>query len=185
MTHLVVQLDPEKKSCQADPIYLQALLMGKWIVDFQWFQASLDNKEFISETDYVAEGSHDCRTHAPTKAKENFSCRRPRLFDGCHIFLQGLFSAPYPSKPDLISLLKAGGAVILRREPDPESIPIAEQRIPYHAKKGSLLEKCSHFLIFQEGVKEPALKYNMNHCKSLPAAWLMECIKNFELIEPF
>ena len=185
VTHLVVQLDPEKKSCGSDPIYLQAILMGKWIVDFHWFQASLESKEFLPETDYVAKGSHDCRTNAPTKAKENFSSRRPRLFDGCHIYLKGLFSEPYPSKADLMSLLKSGGANILRREPDPESIPKAEQRIPYHVKKGSSLEKCSHYIIFQEGLKEPELKYNMNHCKSLPAVWLLECIKNFELIEPF
>ena len=185
VTHLVVQLDPEKKSCGSDPIYLQAVLMGKWIVDFHWFQASLESKEFLPETDYVAKGSHDCRTNAPTKAKENFSSRRPRLFDGCHIYLKGLFSEPYPSKSDLMSLLKSGGANILRREPDPESIPKAEQRIPYHVKKGSSLEKCSHYIIFQEGLKEPELKYNMNHCKSLPAVWLLECIKNFELIEPF
>ena len=185
VTHLVVQLDPEKKSCGSDPIYLQAVLMGKWIVDFHWLQASLESKIFLSETDYVAEGSHDCRTNAPTKAKENYSCRRPRLFDGCHIYLKGLFSEPYPGKADLMSLLKSGGATILRREPDPESIPKAEQRIPYHVKKGSSLEKCSHYIIFQEGLKEPELKYNMNHCKSLPAVWLLECIKNFELIEPF
>jgi hypothetical protein len=33
--------------------------------------------------------------------------------------------------------------------------------------------------------KEPALKYNMAHVKSLPAAWLFECFHNFEIVENF
>ena len=41
-------------------------------------------------------------------------------------------------------------------------------------------------MLFQEGgPKEPELKYNMSHVKSLPAAWLFECINNFEIVEEF
>ena len=86
---------------------------------------------------------------------------------------------------ELTNLLKSGGATILRREPDPESIPPEEQRLPYHVEPESALSKCSHFIIYQEGPKEPILKYDMSHCKSLPLAWLLECIKNFALIPPF
>jgi hypothetical protein len=35
------------------------------------------------------------------------------------------------------------------------------------------------------GAKEPELKYNMSHVKSLPALWLFECINNFEIVENF
>ena len=122
---------------------------------------------------------------APGRAQNNFANRRPRLFDGCHIFLKGDFEAPYPSKLELWNLLKNGGATVLRREPDPECIPKEEQRLPYHAGTDNALSKCSHFIIYQEGVKEPILKYDMTHCKTLPIAWLFECIKNFELIPPF
>ena len=124
-------------------------------------------------------------TGAPSRAQINYASRRPRLFDGCHIFLKGLFDKPYPSKMELTNLLKSGGATILRREPDPESIPPEEQRLPYHVEPESALSKCSHFIIYQEGPKEPILKYDMSHCKSLPLAWLLECIKNFALIPPF
>jgi hypothetical protein len=124
-------------------------------------------------------------TGAPSRAQINYVSRRPRLFDGCHIFLKGLFDKPYPSKMELTNLLKSGGATILRREPDPESIPPEEQRLPYHVEPESALSKCSHFIIYQEGAKEPILKYDMSHCKSLPLAWLLECIKNFALIRPF
>ena len=79
-----------------------------------------------------------------------------------------------------------GGAVVLKREPDPESIPPAEKKRPYHSPPGGPLANCSHYIIYQEGSKsEPMIKYNMNHVKSLPAAWLFECIHNFKLVDPF
>ena len=38
----------------------------------------------------------------------------------------------------------------------------------------------------QEGAgTEPKLKYNMRHIRSLPAAWLFECLNNHQLVEPF
>ncbi len=58
--------------------------------------------------------------------------------------------------------------------------------VPYHASSTSLAN-CSHFIIYQEGSadSEPLLKYNMQHIRSLPAAWLFECIDNFKIAEPF
>ena len=114
---------------------------------------------------------------APSRAQSNFASCRPRLFYGCHIYLKGQFDKPYPSKGDLTNLLRNGGATILRREPDPENIPPEEKRVPHHVEPNSPLSKCSHFIIYQEGGKEPILKYDMEHCKSLPLAWLFECIK--------
>ena len=183
-THVILNLDAEKKSCEADSVYAKALLTGKWILDFEWLNQSFKEKRFVEEMDYIAHGSHDCRTNAPEKAQENYSCRQPRLFDGFHVYLKGRFSDPY-SKTELTGLLKTGGAIVLSREPDPEYIPRKEQRVPYHAKRKSSMEKCSHLIIFQEGRDEPQLQYNMNHVKSLPAVWLMECIKNFAIVEPF
>ena len=122
---------------------------------------------------------------APSRAQSNFASCRPRLFYGCHIYLKGQFDKPYPSKAELTNLLKSGSATILRREPDPENIPLEERRLPYHVDQNSPLSKCSHFIIYQEGPKEPLLKYDMKHCKTLPLAWLFECIKNFALIPPF
>lgn len=185
VTHLLVNLNEDTASCQPDFQYFHSVLTGKWIVDFKWFEASVKTGSFHSETDFVANGCHDCRTGAPSLSKSNASNRLPRLFDGCHFYLTGLFQAPYPSKSDLINLLKDGGATILRREPDPEFIPVEEQKMPYHSKMGSSLAKCSHFIIYQEGLKEPLLKYNMDHIKTLPTAWLFECIKNFAIVEPF
>jgi BRCA1-associated RING domain protein 1 len=183
VTHVIVNLDPDTNSCNEDLTYHMAILMGKWILDNQWLVHSFDN--LVDETPFMASGSRGCLTGAPTSARSNFSSRRPRLFDGCHIYLLGTFSRPYPSKAEMLSLLKAGGAVILSREPNPEAV-LEEQRLPYHVRSDSLLDKCSHFIIYQEGSeKEPLLKYNMPHIKSLPAAWLFMCINNFFLVDPF
>lgn len=185
VTHVLVDLEREKMSCANDLTYLNSIVMGKCIVSYEWLEESQSSGSFGDEEEFMAKGCHDCCTGAPALAKNNFSSRKPRLFDGCHIYLQGAFSDPYPSKTDFTALLKAGGAVILRREPDPEAIPPEEQRRPYHARADSPIEKCSHFIIYQEGHKDPLLKYDMTHLKSLPAAWLVECIKNFSLVDPF
>ena len=126
----------------------------------------------MPEEDYVLSGvsGSDCDPHrgAPLRAAENsLRRRRPLLFDGCHFFLQGSFSPSAPlSKADLARVLRAGGAAVLAREPDPEAIPEDERRLPYHADKEHPLEKCSHYIVYQdgcakEGIKEPLMKYNM------------------------
>jgi len=47
-----------------------------------------------------------------------------------------------------LQILKLGGANVLKREPNPESIPPNESTIPFHAKADSSLSKCSHLIIF-------------------------------------
>ncbi len=185
VSHVIVNLDKDRKSCEPDMTYFMAVLTGKWIVDFDWLKTSVELGDFVAEDPYMASGCHDCCTNGPMQSKNNASNRLPRLLDGCHIYLQGQFGYPYPSRAELSELLKMGGATLLRREPDPESIPPDELRVPYHAPPNSPLSKCSHFIIYQEGPKEPLLKYDMKHFKSLPAAWLFECIKNFSLVDPF
>ena len=185
VTHVLVDLNPETASCPADHVYYESILMGKWILDIEWFQASIQAGRLIDEIDYIADGCHDCRTGAPSLAMTNYSNRRPKLFEGCHIYLHGKFDGPYPDKPEVIKMLKRGGAFVMKREPDPEFIPENEKKLPYHIKADSPLSKCSHYIIYQEGYREPLLKYDMEHVKSLPMAWLIECIKNFTIVAPF
>lgn len=74
---------------------------------------------------------------------------------------------------------------MLTREPDPEMIPDSEKKLPYHAKKNGSLVKCSHYIVYEEDTKkEPLIKYDMEHIKSLPLSWIFQCIEQFELIEP-
>ena len=185
VTHVVVNLHPERGSCTADLIYFTSILMGKWIVDYKWFEECLKEDNFVDEKEYSTKGSHDCLVDASSMARKNLFQRKPRLFDGCHFYFKGQFSDPYPVKVDLMALIKSGGGVVLKREPDPEGIPSDERRLPYHSRFNSPLAQCSHYIIYQEGLKEPLLKYDMKHVKSLPTAWMIECIKTFSLVDPF
>lgn len=71
------------------------------------------------------------------------------------------------------------------REPDPENLPVAEKTVPHHAEQNSSLSKTSHIILYQEGGKrEPLLKYNMEHVKTIPLIWFLQCILHHQLLEP-
>ncbi|XP_026318490.1 BRCA1-associated RING domain protein 1-like isoform X2 [Hyposmocoma kahamanoa] len=86
------------------------------------------------------------------------------------------------TKQILTKLVTDAGGVVLRRVPNPESIPDSEKLVPYHAKKDGKLVNCSHYIIFKD-LYEPM--YNMQHLKALPIGWLIECIEKYELCEPW
>jgi hypothetical protein len=75
--------------------------------------------------------------------------------------------------------------VIFCREPDSEYIPEAEQTVPHHALPSSPLASTSHIILYEAGGRrEPLLKYNMAHLKSLPTVWLVQSIVEHELLDP-
>lgn len=86
------------------------------------------------------------------------------------------------TKAILSKLITDAGGIVLRRAPNPEQIPDAEKLVPYHAKRGSKLMNCSHYIIYKN-LYEPM--YNMQHLKALPIGWLIECIEKYELCEPW
>ena len=186
VTHVITNVDEGSRKCSPDLIYLTSILMGKYVVDISWFENSSKCKTGVHEDEFAAKGCRDSSINALANSKSNSNTGKPRLFDGCYIYLQGQFKDPYWSKSEVINLLKSGGATILRREPDPEGIPPEEKKIPYHVGHGSTseLSQCAHFIIYQEGPKEPKMKYKMVHIKSLPMAWLVECIKCFSMVDP-
>lgn len=102
-----------------------------------------------------------------------------------NVFVHGCFQDPFPSKKELEILLAKGGAQVLKREPDPESIPINERTVPYHSNPGGPLSKCSHYILYQDGEKsrKPLIKYNMEHLKAVPVEWLFACLNSFALID--
>ena len=189
VTHVITNLDEETRKCSPDLIYLTSILMGKYVVDFSWFEKSSEFGTGMHEDEFAAKGCRGSPIDALASSKSNANTGKPKLFDGCYIYLLGQFKKdPYWPKYDIMNLLKSGGATILKREPDPEGIPPDEMKIPYHVGYGSTsqLSQCAHFIIYQEGPKEtePEMKYNMDHIKSLPMAWLVECIKCFSMVDP-
>jgi hypothetical protein len=169
---LIVSLSPHLISCITG---LEAILDGVWPLP--------------EEEHYEIKGirSHSNVQAAPEKSRLNSLQHLPRLFDGFHIYLQNKFTHPFTDKADLAEILKAGGAVILSREPNPECIPESERKVPYHAGRASPLARCSHLIIYQDGStkeKEPLLKYDMEHIKSLPISWIFKCINSFSIVHP-
>lgn len=113
----------------------------------------------------------------------NVANQLPGLFNNCFFYLNGIFSTP--CKDDIIQWIRHGGGTVLTRSPNPESISPGE-KIPYHASPKSPLAQCSHFILYDNKAKtQPSLKYNMSHVKTLSVDWLVACIENFLLVDPF
>ena len=62
VTHVVVNLNPDTHSCPESPNYFNSILMGKWIVGFDWIKQSINNDVFADEETFVAKGNTGCVT---------------------------------------------------------------------------------------------------------------------------
>ena len=184
VTHIVTSIDQDRMTVPEDLIYYTAIVMGIHIVDLEWFKQSLNKNRFIEEKEHLAQGCHGHPINALGLSRANNVQMKPKLFDGCRFYFQGRFSKEFP-KDSLMSLVQLGGGEVLKREPDPERINPDEFKHPHHATENSALKKCSHYILFVMGEKEPKLKYSMSHLQSMATLWLVESIKAFSLVEPF
>ncbi|CAH2062414.1 unnamed protein product, partial [Iphiclides podalirius] len=185
VTHLIVDTEDEG-ICTPSLDVLQGIVYGIWILSSQWVTES--NEDILQQFNtYEVKGVGTTKFKGPENARFNKYKQLPGLFNGCHFYLHN-FNTKYEisktivlNKTILSKLITDAEGVVLRRVPNPESIPESEKLVPYHAKKGSKLEICSHYIIFKD-MYEPM--YNMRHFKALPIGWLMECIEKYELCEP-
>lgn len=106
-----------------------------------------------------------------------FYLQNPPLFTGCHIFLMKLSRLD-----DIKKLVIASGAKLLNREPNPEHAPT--NYCVYHCPPGHSLENTSTLILYDKE-RQPNLKYNMKHIKTLPVDWFLDCILTFTIKEPF
>nr|XP_045615700.1 BRCA1-associated RING domain protein 1-like [Procambarus clarkii] len=186
VTHIIAHCTQERIVSQRTLKYMMGVVSGKWILSHTWMDDCLSQEQAVNPQPYEVIGSsHNSTSSAPAKARSHVEKMHPGLFNGCHMFLWGNFCEPYPNKKGLEAIIKAGGGTVLVREPNPESISEKEQTVPFYSDENSVLNSCSHYIIYQDGVVEPQLKYDMAHIKSLPLSWLFSCIDNFELVPPF
>ncbi|KAM3956846.1 BRCA1-associated RING domain protein 1 [Aphomia sociella] len=185
VTHLVVDAEDDGV-CPSSLDILQGIVSNMWIISSQWITKSTDDKleEF---NNYEITGVGSKAYNGPKNSRYNKYKQLPGLFNGCHMYLHN-FNTKYEitksivvTKAILTKLITDAGGIVLRRVPNPESIPESEKLVPYHAKKDGKLTNCSHYIIFKD-VYEPM--YNMQHLKALPVGWLIECIEKYELCEP-
>lgn len=184
VTHIIV--DAEDGICLSSLDILQGIVYGCWILSSEWVTKSTDEK-LESFNSYEVSGVGTTTFKGPKNSRFNKYKQLPGVFDGCHFYLHN-FHTKYEisktivlTKAVLTKLITEAGGVVLRRVPNPESIPDSEKLVPYHAAKGGKLVNCSHYIIFKD-IFEPM--YNMSHLKALPVGWLIECIEKYELCEP-
>ncbi|CAH0403904.1 unnamed protein product [Chilo suppressalis] len=185
VTHLIVDTEEDRR-CLSTLDILQGIVYGVWILTTEWVTKSTEDKLKQFE-EYEITGVGAKEFNGPKNSRYNKYKQLPGIFDGCHFYLHN-FSTKYEitkhiivTKAILTKLISDAGGIILRRVPNPESIPDSEKLVPYHAVKDGKLAKCSHYIIFKD-IYEPM--YNMQHLKALPIGWLIECIEKYELCDP-
>jgi hypothetical protein len=177
-THCILDSPRSLHSVLSAQLVGAELIQSEWIYQSRQLGLLVDTEPFLLQSpDITAAGrnkSKDCRMRA-----------QPRLFTGIHFYLTGGFDRPNLSKTDIQKLVSLSGAKLINREPDPENLPVSERTVPHYADKDSGLNRTSHIILYQEGGKrEPLLKYNMDHVKTLPLTWFVQCILQHQLLDP-
>ncbi|KAJ8025175.1 BRCA1-associated RING domain protein 1 [Holothuria leucospilota] len=183
ITHLVTNALEEGR-CSRTMKFLQAVLLGKWVVDFSWVEECLQRKGLVPEVNHEICGTTiDSDSEGAKKSREMANSQFPALFDGCHFYLHGNFASPTPPKEELASLIKLGGGTIITRYPKPDDDVIqASTIVPYHATPDSELRVCSYYILYDQGVKrKPPPKVRTAKVCTVPVSWLMDCISSYEL----
>ncbi|OAD55621.1 BRCA1-associated RING domain protein 1, partial [Eufriesea mexicana] len=190
VTHVIVETNNENV-VQLSYNVMIALLRGTWILSTEWIQLCMEMGELFKEDLEIFEVSGAPIKGIPKKARENAESQNPGLFNQCHFYFSFQSKSVYIynmqlTKDALITLIREGGGTVLKRGPNPEDIKDEEEFIPFHVANEPThsLYKCRYYIIYMPGKNEPAIKYNMAHIKTLPLAWLIECIEKFTLIDP-
>ncbi|XP_028030766.1 BRCA1-associated RING domain protein 1-like [Bombyx mandarina] len=184
VTHLIV--DAENGICMSTIDVLQGIVNSIWILTSDWvLKSTEDSLEQFEQFEVTGVGT--ASYNGPKTARYNKYKQLPGVFDGCHFYLHN-FNMKYEiskhlvlTKATISKLITDAGGIVLRRVPNPESIPDQEKLVPYHAKKDGKLYICSHYIIFKDTYQP---MYNMQHLKALPIGWLIECIERYELCDP-
>ncbi|XP_066940005.1 BRCA1-associated RING domain protein 1-like isoform X2 [Macrobrachium rosenbergii] len=184
VSHIIVNCTSDRVVFHKTPEYFMGIASGKWIVSQNWMDECLAQGMALNPESYEVRGSIEgLNSDAPKRARMNAAKMRPGLFSGMHIFLWGNFKESFRNKKVLECLVKAGNGIVLGREPNPESTA-GMRTVPYHTQPNDTLGSCSHVILYQEGSVEPQIKYNMEHIKTLPVSWFVNCIEAFTILTP-
>ncbi|XP_033762661.1 BRCA1-associated RING domain protein 1-like [Pecten maximus] len=180
VTHVITSNNQDGQ-CPRTIKYLMAVLQGKWVINMDWVNTCLEYGSRVSEEAFEIPGtSANPNTLAPQRGRTNKKLQLPGLFDGCQFYFHGKFVYPTPDKTELMDLVKAGGGLILRREPKVDSLDESTLTVPYHADPESDCAQCCVFVLHDNSVTFP--KINTRRMCSLPVRWLMDCMSTFTLI---
>ncbi|KAM7448499.1 BRCA1-associated RING domain protein 1 [Porites harrisoni] len=196
VTHIVTATN-SKGVCPRTIKYLNGVVTGKWIVNYDWIEKCLRRKSWIDETAYEITGTNDAAVEAPKRARINSVKQLPALFDGCQFYFYGEFCPPHPAKEDLIQMVKFGGGKILSREPKPDvdetlCLPTSQKAnvtavtlapVAYHANPTSRNYRCTQYVIYDSLVDKKPHIWSTDSVCTVPVTWLMDCASNFAILE--
>jgi len=195
VTHIVTTTNG-KGVCPRTIKYLNGVLTGKWIVNYDWIVKCLRQKTWMDERPYEVKGTNDASVDAPKRARINAVKQLPSLFDGCQFFFYGDFFPPHPAKEDLVQMIKYGGGKILSREPKPRvdetlclpnKVPVQAvylAPVAYHANPESELYRCTQYIIYNSLYEKKPHIWETMTLRTLPSTWLMDCASNFAILDP-
>ena len=156
------------------------LALGINMVRVSWITESLQNDQMLDDELYHAEFAAEDQTSSK-KFKQLIESQHPRLLSGLFFYLTGTFRSDL-KREHVTELIKMCGGQLVKREPDPEWIPPEEISCPHHAQQSSTFASTSHIILYDDS-REPLLKYNMAHIKTLPLSWLVDSVKKCKLFE--
>ncbi|KAI8379164.1 uncharacterized protein BYT42DRAFT_613491 [Radiomyces spectabilis] len=104
VTHVIVPVD-ENNRTKRSPIYLMALLLGKFVVNDQYIMVDAEPYEVIGDF-----GTQN--TGIPRKARLHLASGQRRLFENMVVAFWGEFTPPLTRK-DLRTLILSGGGQVL------------------------------------------------------------------------
>ncbi|RZF40068.1 hypothetical protein LSTR_LSTR002471 [Laodelphax striatellus] len=185
VTHAIV-VTQESNVCKSDVNILKCLANGTAVISFNSIEHNVKSNEMTRPDVWEVHGTEDFpNSEAFMKSRINAQKLLPKLFDGLHVSLSHTWPVwQEMKKNDVVELVQEAGAIVLHREPDPESIPPNEKTVMFHAASDGPMGLCSHVSLYVPGAREPRLKYNMNHMKTLSVEWFVDCIQSFKILDP-
>lgn len=187
VTHLITVCN-DVGHCQRTMKFLQAILTGKWILNYSWVEECIAFKRRVFEEPYEVVGNkNQMSTYGPKKSRLNSVQQFPPLFDGCSFFLLGSFEFPSPNRDNLIMLIKLGGGIVLNREPRSATVTnTTANTVPFHAAQDAKGAVCpaNQFIVYQDVLPQ---RFNNNCDKFIRCVkfnWLLDCITSYQLLPP-
>ncbi|KJE88810.1 hypothetical protein CAOG_00391 [Capsaspora owczarzaki ATCC 30864] len=176
VTHVVTESDANRV-CPRTLKYVCAVLAGLWIVSFDWITECSRRGAWVAEEAFEIQGAAH-GAGAPTKGRLNREAGRPRLFEGCTVYLVGEFKPPALSVSDLELLVRIGGGQAKKQATAPSTRDHPAQR-HVHAAAGA--DVYDRFVITEKPTSKDGVHRQVCF-GSVP--WLLDCVTRFELFEP-
>jgi len=147
--------------CTRTTKYLRGILDGKVIVTLTWFLDSLAQKEWLPADKYLVQG--DTSVGKETGAVPQSLKSGQKLFSDYTFYLAGRFATP--SKADLTTLLKSGGAKVLVTRPK------LQEQLPEN-----------HMIIYDPDQLDDSSLWIMSYDQRTSGLWVLDCISSFKIL---